>query len=79
VRSFIYCTHRHILLGRSTPGDRGARGCGNHGRGGDRNVYRVLMEKPEGKRPLEEWILRRLSGGISGSICVGMGVGGGLL
>jgi hypothetical protein len=34
--------------------------------GEERNVYRVLMEKPEGKRPLgrSEWILGRLTGGV---------------
>jgi hypothetical protein len=42
--------------------------------GEGRNVYRVLMGKPEGKRPLEgqgvdgrmgsEWILGRLAGGV---------------
>jgi hypothetical protein len=40
----------------------------------ERNVYRVLLGKPEGKRPLErprhrwgmgsEWILGRLAGGV---------------
>jgi hypothetical protein len=32
----------------------------------DRNVYRVLMGKPEGKRPhgRSEWILGRLAGGV---------------
>jgi hypothetical protein len=40
----------------------------------ERNVYRVLMRKPEGKKPLgsqgidggmgSEWILRRLVGGV---------------
>jgi hypothetical protein len=41
--------------------------------GQERTVYRVLMRKPEGKRPLgrpkrrwmgSEWILGRLSGGV---------------
>jgi hypothetical protein len=41
--------------------------------GEERNMYRVLMGKPEGKRPLgrprlrwmgSEWILGRLAGGV---------------
>jgi hypothetical protein len=39
--------------------------------GEERNVYRILMGKPEGKRPLgrprqmgSEWILGRLAGGV---------------
>jgi hypothetical protein len=29
------------------------RACGTHGKGGGRNVYRVLVGKPEGNRSLE--------------------------
>jgi hypothetical protein len=42
--------------------------------GGGRNVYKVLVGKPQGKRPLgrpsvdgrkgSEWILGRLAGGV---------------
>jgi hypothetical protein len=53
-------------------------------------VYKVLVGKPEGKRPLErpsvdgrmgsEWILWRLAGGVwIGSSWLRIGTGGGLL
>jgi hypothetical protein len=53
-------------------------------------VYRVLVGKPEGKRPLEDqgmdermrsgWILGRLAGGVwSGSSWLRIGADGGLL
>jgi hypothetical protein len=55
----------------------------------ERNVYRVLMGKPEGKRPLgrpsrrwmgSEWILGRLAGGVwIGSSWLRIGADGGLL
>jgi hypothetical protein len=48
-----------------------SRACGTHGE--ERKVYKVLLEKAEGKRQFErprrrwgmgsEWILRRLAGG----------------
>jgi hypothetical protein len=58
--------------------------------GEGRNVYRVLVRKPEGKRPLErprrsgrlgsKWILGRLVGGVwSGFTWLGIGIAGGLL
>jgi hypothetical protein len=48
MRSFIFYTPSQILLGRSSQGWVGhvAR------MGEERNVYKVLMGKPEGKRPL---------------------------
>jgi hypothetical protein len=58
--------------------------------GEERNVYKGLMGRPEGKRPLEdqgvdgrmgsEWILGRLAGGVwIGDSCLKIGKGGGLL
>jgi hypothetical protein len=45
----IICTHHQILLGRS----RRMRWAGHVARMGEgRNVYRVLVGKPEGKGPL---------------------------
>jgi hypothetical protein len=50
VRSFIFDTPPQILLGRSSQGDFG--GCHMACMGEKRNVCKVLMGKPEGKRPL---------------------------
>jgi hypothetical protein len=58
--------------------------------GKERNVYRVLVGKPEGKRPLErprlgwrmgsKWTLGRLVGGVwSGFTWLRIGTVGGLL
>jgi hypothetical protein len=58
--------------------------------GEERKVYKVLVEKPEGKRPLgrprrrwkmvSEWILRRMAWGVwFGFDCLRTGTGGGLL
>jgi hypothetical protein len=58
--------------------------------GEGRNVYRVLVEKPEGKRPLEgqrrRWgdgikmDLREIGWGVwSGFTWLGIGIAGGLL
>jgi hypothetical protein len=47
VRSFIICTHPQISLGRSSQANEVGRACCTHGRG----AYKVLVEKPEGKRP----------------------------
>jgi hypothetical protein len=58
--------------------------------GEERKLYKVLVGKPEGKRPLEdqgvggkmgsEWILGRLSWGVwIGFDCLRTGTGGGLL
>jgi hypothetical protein len=52
-----------------------------------RNVYRVLVGKPDGKRPLgrprrmeSKWTLGRLVGGVwSGFTWLRIGTGGGLL
>jgi hypothetical protein len=66
------------------------RTCGTHG--GRRGAYRALVEKPEGRRPLEDpgvderiilkRIYERLDGGRgawTGSIWLRIGTGGGLL
>jgi hypothetical protein len=46
MRSFIICTHPQISLGKS----RQMRWAGHVARmGEDRKVYKVLVEKPEGK------------------------------
>jgi hypothetical protein len=58
--------------------------------GEERKVYKVLVGKPEGKRPLgrpsvggkmgSEWILGRLAWGVwIGFDCLRTGTGGGLL
>jgi hypothetical protein len=55
--------------------------------GEDRKVYKVLVGKPEGKRPLgrprcrwEDGILRRLAWGVwTGFDCLRTGISGGLL
>jgi hypothetical protein len=65
------------------------RACGTHGRGG-RNAYRVLVGKPEGKRPLgrprlrgEDGIkmdLKEIGWGVwSGFTWLKIGIIGGLL
>jgi hypothetical protein len=49
MRNFIICTHPQISLGKS----RQMRWVGHVARmGEERKVYKVLMGKPEGKRPL---------------------------
>jgi hypothetical protein len=45
----MLCTPPQILLGKSNKGEGGGRDVWH---AWDRNVYRVLMGKPEGKRPL---------------------------
>jgi hypothetical protein len=40
VKSFIFCIHPQIILGRSNRGE-----CGGRGIGEERNVYKVLMGK----------------------------------
>jgi hypothetical protein len=48
---FIFCTHTKILLGRLK--SRRIRWAGHVARmGQERKMYKVLVEKPEGKRPL---------------------------
>jgi hypothetical protein len=86
-RFFIICTHPQISLGKS----RRMRWAGHVARiGEERKVYKVLVGKPEGKRPLgrpsvggkmgSEWILRRLAWGVWIVFdCLGTGTGGGLL
>jgi hypothetical protein len=60
MRNFINCTHPQISLGKS----RRKRWAGHVARiGAERNVYKVLVGKTEGKRPLERpW--RRWENGI---------------
>jgi hypothetical protein len=49
MRNFIICTHPQISLGKS----RRMRWAGHvAGTGEERKVYKVLVGKPEGKRPL---------------------------
>jgi hypothetical protein len=56
----------------------------------EKRVYKVLMERPEGKRPFvrqdidgrigSEWFLRRLAGGVWSEFCfLRMGIGGRVL
>jgi hypothetical protein len=70
MRNFIICTHPQISLGKS----RQMRWAGHVARmGEERKVYKVLVGKPKGKRPLgrlrrrqkmgSEWILGRLAWG----------------
>jgi hypothetical protein len=49
MRSFTFCTPPQILLGRSNQGDYGGLDMWHTW---ERNVYKVLMGKPEGKGPL---------------------------
>jgi hypothetical protein len=70
---------------------RRTRWAGHVARAGEgRNVYRVLMRKPEGKKPLErprrrwedgtKWTLGRLVGAVwSGFTWLRIGIAGGLL
>jgi hypothetical protein len=66
--SFINCTHHQILLGTSNHGE-----CGGQGiilrMGVGRNVYRVLVGKPEGINPLER-PRRRWENGIKMDLTV---------
>jgi hypothetical protein len=51
MRSLIFCTHPQILLGRFK--SRRMRWAAHVARmGDDRKVYRILVGKPEGKKPL---------------------------
>jgi hypothetical protein len=51
MKSFIFCTHPQILWGKSNQGKM--RWAGNVACvGKERDVYRVLTGKPEGKRSL---------------------------
>jgi hypothetical protein len=51
MRNFIICTHPQISLGKSSQGESG--GLGHVTRmGEERKVYKVLVGKLEGKRPL---------------------------
>jgi hypothetical protein len=49
--SFIICTHTEISVGTQIKENEVGGVCSTHG-GIDRDVYRVLVGKPEGKRPL---------------------------
>jgi hypothetical protein len=82
MRNFIICTHPQISLGKS----RRMRWVEHVARmGEEKNVYKVLVGKPEGKRPLgkpkmgSEWILERLSWEVwIGFDWLRTGTGGGL-
>jgi hypothetical protein len=52
MRNFIICTHPQISLGKSSQvkANEVGRACGTQGE--ERKVYKVLVGKPEGKRPL---------------------------
>jgi hypothetical protein len=50
--SFIICTHPLISLGTYSQGEWGGRGMWYGWE--RREVYKVLVGKPEGKRPLED-------------------------
>jgi hypothetical protein len=73
MRNFIICTHPQISLGKQVKSRR-MRWAGHVARMGEkRNVYRVLMWKPEenrledqgvGEKMGSEWILSRLAGGV---------------
>jgi hypothetical protein len=49
VRSFIFCTHPQISLGRSNQGELGGLDMWH---AWERRMYKVLLGKLEGKRPL---------------------------
>jgi hypothetical protein len=49
MRNFIMCTHPQISLGTLSQGEWGEQGMW-HAR--ERKVYKVLVGKPEGKRPI---------------------------
>jgi hypothetical protein len=69
VRSFIFCTHPQISLGRTNRGE-----CGGRGIGEERKVYRFWWESPwksveSEVRGIDEkmgskWILGRLAGDV---------------
>jgi hypothetical protein len=50
VGSFVIRTHPQISLGRSNKENEVGGECGSIGKG--KKLYRVLVGKPEGKRPL---------------------------
>jgi hypothetical protein len=92
IRSFILCIHPQILIGRSNQGKCGGQDMRQgKDKGKKRKVYKVLVGKPEGKRPLERprhrWedgirmYLREIGcGGVqSGSSWLQIGASGGLL
>jgi hypothetical protein len=53
MRSFITCTIHRILLGRSIKEEVRWEGHVTH-MGGMRNAYKILIGKPEGKRPVRK-------------------------
>jgi hypothetical protein len=72
--SFIICTHHQILLGRSNKSRR-MKWAGHVARMGEgRNVYRVLVRNPDGKRPLGRPKRRREDGIKMGLREIGCGV-----
>jgi hypothetical protein len=48
--SFVICNHPQISLGDQVKANEVGRACGTHRK--ERKMYRVLVGKPEGKRPL---------------------------
>jgi hypothetical protein len=61
MRSFVFCTTPQILLRRSNQGEWGERDMWHAWE--ERNVYKVFMGKPEGKRPLGR-LRRRWEDGV---------------
>jgi hypothetical protein len=59
MRNFIICTHPQISLGKSNQGEWGRRDMWH---AWERNVYRILMGRPEVKRPLGRQTRRREDG-----------------
>jgi hypothetical protein len=50
MRSFITCTLRQVIIRLEDEEDEMGRACSTNGE--KRNEYRILVGKPEGKRPL---------------------------
>jgi hypothetical protein len=78
MRNFIICTHSQISLNKTS--ERAVMWAGHVARMGDeREVYKVLVGKPEGRRPLgkprrrwEDWIRLdlRVTGFGGGGYCI---------
>jgi hypothetical protein len=71
MRNFIICTHPQISLGRSSQGEWGGQGMWHAWE--RRDVYKVLVGKPEGKRPLERPKRRREEGVRMDLMEIGLG------
>jgi hypothetical protein len=89
MRSFIFCTHPQILLGRSNQGECGGRdmwhawerrGMCTGFRWESQKERDHLEDQDVAGRMGSEWILGTLAGGVSiGSSWLRIGIGGGLL